>query len=133
MARPITRLVLVFDANSGRLGAFVDSARKLLMIKGCALCAITHGVTGEREDWSSCKEQIGVPIDYYHRDDLPAGLQGVVGRSFPCVVAYVDDREYVLLLPPSSLEECRGSISELKARIYIRSLANGLELAGGKQ
>lgn len=128
---PITRLILVFDAESGLFGALVDSARKMLMLKGCPLCSLTHGLAGEREEWRTCKEEIGVPIDYHHRDDLPAAVKSVAGE-LPCVIAEVEGKRYELLLPRSSLMECRGSVSELKARIFIRALSKGLELAEGE-
>ncbi len=41
--RTIERLILVFDANAGPFSALVDSAKKLLRINGCSLCALTHG------------------------------------------------------------------------------------------
>lgn len=127
--RPITRLVFVFDADSGFVGALVDSARKVLHLRGCPLCSLTHGVTGERAAWRSCKEEIGVPIDYYHRDDVPESMRPVVGE-LPCVLAEVEGARHELLLPRSSLAECRGSVAELNARIFIRALSKGLALAG---
>ncbi|HSL81751.1 MAG TPA: hypothetical protein VLF66_03190 [Thermoanaerobaculia bacterium] len=42
--RRIDRLILVYAAESGLTNAVVDSAKKLLMVKGCSLCAITHGL-----------------------------------------------------------------------------------------
>ena len=47
--RRIQRLVFVYAADSGLFHALVDSAKKLLMVKGCSLCAITHGLAGERQ------------------------------------------------------------------------------------
>lgn len=128
---PITRLIFVFDAESGLFGAVIDSARKMLLLNGCALCSLTHGVAGERTEWRTCKEEIGVPIAYHHRDDLPA-LVKAVATELPCVVAEVDGSRFEVLLPRASLVECRGSVSELKARIFIRALSKGLELAAGE-
>jgi len=72
----VDSLLFIYDANSGKIGAFLDSARKVLMIGGCALCTITHGVLGEKAEWKECKATLGVPIRYYHRDDAPVQLQG---------------------------------------------------------
>lgn len=128
MAQPITRLVFVFDADSGPLAAFADSAKKFLMLKGCALCTITHGIAGERGDWRSCKEEIGVPIDYHHRDDMTPAMRSVAGNALPCVLAVVGDDAHVLLLPPASLNDCKGSVTELRSRLYIRAVSKGLSL-----
>ena len=46
----IKRLVLVYDANSGTWSAVLDSARKLLSLDACGLCAITHGLAGEKSE-----------------------------------------------------------------------------------
>ncbi|HXO20553.1 MAG TPA: hypothetical protein VOA87_11600 [Thermoanaerobaculia bacterium] len=120
--RTIDRLIFVFSAGSGALNAFVDSAKKLLMIKGCTLCGITHGLAGEKSEWKECKEEIGVPVDYVHSDEIDARLGRVVGESLPCIVAEAQG-ELILLLNPDALERCRGSVSDLKGRLnYFASM-----------
>lgn len=42
-SRTIDRVVFVFSANSGVSSAAIDSAKKVLQLRGCALCSITHG------------------------------------------------------------------------------------------
>lgn len=126
--REIQRLVFVFDADSGLVGAVVDSAKKMLTIKGCALCSITHGVLGEKKDWKSCKEELGVPIDYMHRDEVPAALRELVIDRLPCIVAEVGN-EAILLVAPDVLERCKGSVADLKGRIRFYATANNLLLA----
>ena len=127
MARTVSRLVLVFDASSGRMSAFVDSVKKVLTIGGCSLCAITHGLAGEKEEWKSCREELGVPVDYLHRDEVPAALKKQVEGQLPCVVAQVGT-EYVILLTPDVLERCRGSVADLKGRLFFHMTARELEL-----
>jgi hypothetical protein len=127
MARTISRLVLVFDANSGKLSAFVDSVKKVLMVQGCSLCAITHGLAGEKDEWRSCREELGVPVDYLHRDEVPPVLKATVEGQLPCIVAEVQG-EYVVLLGPDVLERCRGSVADLKGRLFFHMTARELEL-----
>lgn len=127
MNRRIVRLCLVYNANSGRLGAWIDSARKIFMVKGCELCTITHGIAGERDEWRSCRAQIGVPIEYFHRDDVPEPVSKVAGE-LPCIVAEVEDGTFELLVPAQSLNECGGRVSELKGRLFIRAVSKGLLL-----
>jgi hypothetical protein len=128
MARQVSRLVLVFDANTGKMNAFVDSVKKVLMVSGCSLCAITHGLTGEKDEWKSCKEELGVPVSYLHRDELPPALQQRLKGQLPCVMAEVDG-ELEMLLTPDVLERCRGSVSDLKGRIFFHMAARGLEIS----
>lgn len=126
--KKIERLIFVFDANSGKLGAWVDSAKKALMMKGCALCTITHGILGEKSEWQDCKAQIGVPIDYFHRDDMPEPVRAVASKLLPCIVAVVEGGEHQLLVGPDVLERCKGSVADLKSRLYIRALSQEMEL-----
>lgn len=125
--RKIDRLIFVFNAGSGSINAFLDSARKLLQIKGCTLCTITHGLAGEKSEWKECKEEIGVPVDYVHKDEIGPELGRVVGDQLPCVVAEAEG-ELILLLTPDVLDRCKGSVADLKGRLTVFSSMKGLEL-----
>jgi hypothetical protein len=125
--RRIDRLIFVFNAGSGSFNAFLDSARKLLQIKGCTLCTITHGLAGEKSEWKECKEEIGVPVDYVHKDEIWPDLDTVVGSKLPCVVAMAGG-ELVFLLGPEVLDRCKGSVADLKGRLSVFSSMKGLEL-----
>ena len=125
--RRIDRLIFVFSADSGTLNAMLDSAKKLLRIKGCTLCAITHGLAGEKSEWRDCKEELGVPIDYVHRDEVSENLRSVVGDKLPCVVAQTGE-DLVFLLGPDVLERCQGSVADLKGRLQTLSAMRRLEL-----
>ncbi len=123
----IDALVFVYNANSGKISAFLDSAKKVLMVDGCALCTLTHGILGEKKEWKECREELGVPIRYYHRDDLSGILKRVVNERFPCILAQ-SGTNYTMLLEPEVLERCRGDIRDLKGRISYYLAANDLTL-----
>jgi hypothetical protein len=123
----VDRFIFIYDADSGKMGAFLDSARKLLMVGGCALCTITYGILGEKTEWKDCKEELGIPIDYYHRDDVPEFLREQVTGHLPCILARVGTR-YVMLLEPAVLKRCRGDVRDLKGRIQYYLAANNLTL-----
>ena len=128
MAKKVDKLVLLYDANSGAWGAVVDSAKKMLMLKGCPLCSITHGIVGERADWKSCRDELGVPVDYLHRDELTgetARLAMEVG--LPCVLAE-SGGQLVPLLGPDVLERCRGSVAEFRGKLHYYASAKELDL-----
>jgi hypothetical protein len=125
--RKVERLLFVFSADSGSFNAFLDSARKLLRIKGCTLCSITHGLAGEKSEWRDCKEEIGLPVDYVHRDEISGELRSVVGDQLPCIVAQTGN-DLVLLLTPDVLERCQGSVADLKGRLHYFASVNGLEM-----
>lgn len=123
--RTIERLIFVFNAGSGSFNAFVDSAKKLLMIRGCTLCSITHGLAGEKSEWRDCKEEIGVPVDYVHKDEISPALRGVVQGKLPCIVAEAGG-ELTLLLGPDVLDRCQGSVADLRGRLHYFASANQL-------
>ena len=125
--RRIERLIFVFNAASGSFNAFLDSARKLLQIKGCTLCSITHGLAGEKSEWKECKEEIGVPVDYVHTDEITPGLGRVVAGRLPCIVAEAGG-ELIFLIGPDVLDRCKGSVADLKGRLSVFSSMKGLEL-----
>jgi len=125
--RRIDRLLFVFNADTGSFNALLDSARKLLRLNGCTLCSITHGLAGEKSEWRECKEEIGVPVDYVHRDEISAELRSVVGDQLPCIVAQAGT-DLILLLAPDVLERCQGSVADLKGRLSYFASVNRLEL-----
>lgn len=117
----IDRLYFVYNADSGTLAAIVDSAKKLLSINGCPLCSLTHSLVGERAEWVNCRETIGVPVDYVHRNELTGGMKAAVeGESLPCVLAQSGDR-IVMLLTSDTIRRCNGSIADLRGRLSVHA------------
>lgn len=123
----IERLVLVYDANSGTWSAVVDSARKLLALDACGLCAITHGLTGERPEWTSCKEGLGVDVGELHRDELTPAMRDLTSGLLPCVVAETPAGS-VVIVARDDLGACEGEPSALSDLIRERIRERGLVL-----
>jgi hypothetical protein len=122
----ITRLYFVYNANSGTLAAIVDSAKKLLSINGCPLCSLTHSLAGERTDWKTCRDSIGVPVDYVHRDELTAGMRTSIGNEpLPCVLAQTREG-LTLLLTGDTIRRCNGSIADLRGRLSVHAAMRNL-------
>ncbi len=124
----IRRLILIYNADAGKLSALVYSVRKVLRLNGCALCSITHGLTGEKAEWRSCRTEIGVPIDYLHRDEIFGPMKQLVGDALPCVVAETGAGPRVLLTP-DVLERCRGSVDDFKGRLLTHAAMRDLEMS----
>ena len=124
----IERLLFVYNASSGAFAAIVDSAKKFFRLNGCALCSLTHSLAGEREEWKSCREAIGVAIDYVHRDELTGAMQRAIGNEpLPCIVAVADSR-MVLLLRSSVIQRCNGSIADFLGRLNVHAAMQELRL-----
>ncbi len=119
--RLIDRLLFVYNADSGPLAAIVDSAKKLLSINGCPLCSLTHSLVGERSEWKSCKDTLGVPIDYVHRNEITSRMHTALGNAaLPCVLAQSGD-DIVVLLTSDTIQRCNGSIADLRGRLGVHA------------
>lgn len=129
MDRKIDKLLFVFNADSGIWSTVVDSSKKLFSINGCALCSLTHGITGEKGEWKTCKEELGVPIEYVHRDEVNDEIKRVSEGKLPCIVA-VAGEHYHLLLDANALERCKGSIPDLKGKILYYATGKDLFIPG---
>ena len=127
MTRPVTRLLFIYNADSGLWDAIVDGTRKLLRINGCTLCEITHGLVGEKSEWRACHQALGVPIDYLHRDELSPDLQSVVGDNLPSVLAEVDG-ELEILLEKDGIARCKGSVEDLRGKLLFHAARHNLSI-----
>ncbi len=126
-AHQIDRLVFVYNADSGLLATVADSAKKLLSINGCALCSLTHSTFGAKTEWASCRDSLGVPVDYVHRDELDSRLKTVVQQDLPCVLAETEG-ELVMLLRSDVIQRCNGSIADFRGRLKMHAVMRGLEI-----
>ena len=124
-APAIVRLIGVYDADGTLRGelAYLVSAR--LGRAHCALCDITHGTVRPRPEWQRCVDGLPVPFDTYHRDDQPDAVRAATGDTKPVVVAE-SGAGIVILVGPSELDACAGSIDELVAAIERGAESNGL-------
>ncbi|MDQ7918242.1 GTPase [Mesonia sp. MT50] len=69
---PITQLIFVYKANSGKGNAYLDAAQKILKPKAssCNLCAITHGVFTENKTWKAFRKEMRIPTEFLHQDEF---------------------------------------------------------------
>ena|SRR5258705_6449410 len=117
-ARRLEELVLVYAANHGVSSALLDSAKKLLHLKGCSLCILTHGMVGEREEWRSCREELGVPVTPYHRNDMPSDVASTAAGRLPIILARSGE-DLIPLLDSGDIERCQGRIENLRDRLLF--------------
>ena len=121
----IVRLVGVYDADSTIRGELAYWVGARLGRRHCSLCEITHGSVRERPAWRVCQAGLPVPFDTFHRDDQPDRIRAVASGRTPVVVAETDS-EHVLLLGPSDLDACDGSIDRFVAEIEQSAARLGL-------
>ncbi len=66
------KLIFVYNANSGRVNAVIDSIHKITSPEtySCNLCAITFGNFSENKTWKHFRESSSVEMAFYHRDEF---------------------------------------------------------------
>jgi len=70
MTRPT--LVFVYNADSGALNTLLDIGHKIVSPQtyACNLCAITHSTFSMRGEWRHFVDELGLPVEFLHRDEL---------------------------------------------------------------
>jgi len=111
----VERLVGIYDADGTVLGELRYWLGARVGRAHCALCDITHGLVREREDWRACRDELPVPFDTVHRDEVPDDVAVVVER----LPAGCEE-----LLGPDDLEACAGDPAALVAAVR-RAVADG--------
>ena len=64
-------LIFVYNANSGKLNAYLDTLHKIVSPKTypCSLCDITYGYWGIKEEWAEFKKQMPLKMQFLHKDE----------------------------------------------------------------
>lgn len=125
MSSSIVRLVGVYNAEGTLRGELAYWVGARLGRRHCSLCDITHGSLRERPEWKACRVALPVPFDTFHRNDQPDAVRTSSGGESPVVVAETDTG-HVLLLGPSEIDACNGSIDALVEAIEQSAARLGL-------
>lgn len=124
---PIDRLILVYDADTGRWSRLRAIATHLLARKGCALASITHDLFGVKPEWRDHRVGLGVKVTCMTRDRIPPRIRAAVGHRIPAVVAEVMD-EYVVVLDRDALRRSQGNVLDFAIRLEVYASLKGLLL-----
>lgn len=67
-----SKLVFVYNADSGLLNAVLDSAHKLLSPStySCSLCTLTYHTFGEKTLWKKFRKESSLEMDFLHKDEF---------------------------------------------------------------
>lgn len=65
-------LLFVYNADSGKLNALLDSAHKIVSPStyNCQLCQLTYGLLNEKQSWKRFREQLDEDVLFLHRDEF---------------------------------------------------------------
>jgi hypothetical protein len=68
----MTALVFVYNSDSGPISGLLDIGHKILSpdTYECSLCNLTHDAFSEKDAWKEFRKNIGVPMEFLHRDEF---------------------------------------------------------------
>jgi len=79
-------MTFIYNADSGWINLFIDTFYKLFLPSRypCSLCALTHGLVGEKAVWKQYREEFASQSVFLHRDEFEANF--VERFTYPCIV-----------------------------------------------
>ncbi len=97
-------LLFVYNADSGKLNALLDSAHKIISPStyNCQLCQLTYGLMNEKQAWKHFREQLQEEVLFLHRDEYEK--QFAQKQDFP-FLARVVNQDIELLLSAEAMSE----------------------------
>tara|TARA_B110000438_G_C15577376_1_gene548066 strand:+ start:248 stop:607 length:360 start_codon:yes stop_codon:yes gene_type:complete len=102
------KLVGIYNAKGSLIGELQYFFGKIRGTAHCALCDITHGKLKEKAAFSECKENLDIPFELLHLDELNTELKEFI-KDAPCVVG-INDSEYSIVITAEELEECKSDV-----------------------
>lgn len=80
-------LLFVYNAESGLANALVDTGRRIFRPKeyACALCQITYGPFGMKNDWKKFISELPYEVSFLHKDELAEKFKKM-DLDYPCLV-----------------------------------------------
>jgi hypothetical protein len=120
------RLIFIYNANSGKVNAFLDGLHKLTSpaTYNCSLCAITHGNFSENSAWKKFREQSGIEMVFYHKDEFLSQFKSkwLPKYDFPIVLSE-ENGALEIFVSANELDELQ-EVSQLIDLIKTRQFQN---------
>ena len=85
------KLIFIYNAESWLWNAISDSIHKFVSpdTYPCKLCDITHGYFREKKERHNFLQNITVPVEFYHKDEIKEFQYTI--PSLPCVLYIQND------------------------------------------
>ena len=88
------KLIFVYNADSGKLNALMDSLQKVVNPSSysCKLCELTYGLMEEKKEWKNFRQSLDVETDFLHKDEFLKAYASKFGHKFefPVILAQTD-------------------------------------------
>lgn len=108
MIKTTSKLIFVYNADSGLRNKIFDSAHKILSPRTyeCNLCDITYGVFLEEGSWKRFRKETSIDMEFLHKDEFASRYAPAIGQKieFP-VVMRLENNQLDLFLNAKELNE----------------------------
>lgn len=103
------KIVGIYNAKGSLIGELQYFFGKIRGTAHCALCDITHGKLKEKSAFSECKQNLEIPFELLHLDELNSELESFIKHA-PCVIG-INNSEYSLIINAKELENCKSDVN----------------------
>ena len=107
------KIFCIFDVRGNLLGEIGYFFKKYVARESCAMCDISHNLTGEKQEWRDMSEALEYDIKLLHIDEMDSKLALFVNNSTPCVIASIKS-DFKVLVNQEELSACAGNINSFK-------------------
>ena len=116
------QLLFIYNARSGKLNAFFDSVHKIMSPStySCRLCTLTHDAFQERSLWKDFRENSGIEMLFFHRDEFLQKYGEVLESKFSYPVILKETEETLEVFMTKEELNALSSETELIKRINAR-------------
>lgn len=85
----MTKLLFVYNADSGYFNVAVDMAHKIFSPSTypCSLCDLTYGIFKIRPEWEEFIQNTPVPFEFLHKDEFLNTYPDWAKTPLPCILA----------------------------------------------
>lgn len=108
----LKQLLFVYNANSGKRNALLDSMHKVFSPStyDCNLCDITFGLVGENRIWKKFREQSKMPMSFVHKDEFTKSYASKFGYRFTFPIVLLEGNNGLeVFIPTEELNELQSA------------------------
>lgn len=124
----IKKLIFVYNANSGKFNAWLDSAHKILSPSTyqCRLCDLTYGVFKENEEWARFRESLKTTsnvqdLEFLHIDEFEQQYKSkwLPKYEYPLILTASDDGLEIFMsaVEMQQLDTTSALINDIKSKL----------------
>ena len=119
------KLIFIYNANSGKRNAALDSLHKVFSPKTypCSLCDITYGIFKENETWKRFRESASIKMEFLHIDEFEKAYKSKWLQKFDYPLVLTENSENLEVFIAKEELDGMKSPEELIGLVEKRMLA----------